>query len=115
MLYCSGQGPGLLAAQSFPSLKFSEIERSTILKNQLKAEVSAVLQGAKSSKGGLRFSHPAARNLQNLMAAIPSGISGTISLQGALQWPLPCFCHLDSTPVDPLPAKESPPTVEFPV
>lgn len=33
------------------------MERPTELKNQLKPEVSAVLWGAKSSEGGLGFSH----------------------------------------------------------
>lgn len=54
-------------------------------------------RGAKSSKEGLGFSHRS--NLQNLMAAISTGISKLISLQGSLVQPLSRFHISGSTPL----------------
>lgn len=56
-------------------------------------------RGGKSSKEGLGFSRRS--NLQNSMAAISTGISKLISVQGSLVQPLSCFHASDSTPLAP--------------
>lgn len=56
-------------------------------------------RGVKSSKEGLGFSRRS--NLQNSMAAVSTGISKLISLQGSLVQPLSCFHASDSTPLAP--------------
>lgn len=88
------------------------MERSTKLKNQLKPEVSAVPQEPSPPREGWA-SATAAGNLQNLMAAIPRGISKPISLQGAPVRMLPCFHHPDSTPL-PTACKERDRPPDFP-